>query len=185
MGEERQRHVPDPARCRRRKLSTHHSRPCDPGAARLESPLPVGGLQRHRSRLLHPKERGRGARQCAVDRLDRKNAQGAFRYLIEAVRSIRLAAIYNLFAVGRGGRCPRWVIRDRGGRNRTTVHVRFAPKATVPPSKCSSSLTAKSRHRVFAGLVKWRRKSDKLLGPPTFNSVRQRKAEFEALVSNQ
>src|SRR5262245_60351967 len=83
------------------------TRPPDPGAARLEGPLPVGGLQRHRSRLLHPKERGRGARQCAVDRLDRKNAQGAVRYLIEAVHSMRLAAIYNLFAVGRGGRCPR------------------------------------------------------------------------------
>ena len=35
----------------------------------------------HRPRLLHPKEQGRGARQCAVDCLDRTNTQGAFRYL--------------------------------------------------------------------------------------------------------
>jgi hypothetical protein len=35
----------------------------------------------HRPRLLHPEEQGGGARQRAVDRLDRTNAQGAFRYL--------------------------------------------------------------------------------------------------------
>src|SRR5215469_8459844 len=86
MGEERQRYVPDPSRRRGRKLSTHHGRPRDPGAAHLEDPLPVGGLQRHRPWLLHPEEQGRGARQRAVDRFNSTNAQGAFRYLIAAVR---------------------------------------------------------------------------------------------------
>ena len=46
-------------------------------------------VQQHWPRLLHAQEQGRGARQRAVDRLDRTDAQGAFRHLSAAVRSAR------------------------------------------------------------------------------------------------
>ena len=81
MGEERQRHVPDPARRRGRGLSALGGRQSNSGTARGEGPLSIRGLQRHRARLLRPEEQGRGACQRAVDRLDRANAQGAFRHL--------------------------------------------------------------------------------------------------------
>src|SRR3954468_10942999 len=81
MGEERKGHVPDPARRRGRRLSAAGGGQGGAGAARRQGPVPAGSLQRHRARLLQPEEQGRGARQCAVDRLDRAHAKGSIRHL--------------------------------------------------------------------------------------------------------
>jgi hypothetical protein len=54
-----------------------------------------------------------------------------------------VAAIYNLFAVAPGRSMSE--MRNRRGRSHTTAHIRFAPKATVLRSKCSSPLSAMSR----------------------------------------
>src|SRR5262249_42243669 len=117
-------------------------RPRDPGAARLESALPIGGLQRHRPRLLHPEEQGGGARQCAVDRLDRTNAQGAFRYLIEAVDSMPPAAVSG----NRGSNCRR---RGAGGRSSPSSPDGWRADAAAPISVMNSRRFTAGPFRAF------------------------------------
>ena len=57
-------------------------------------------------RLLQPEEQGRGARQCAVDRLDRAHAQGAIRHLKPKRQSPRRHPV-PLNARSRVGHAPR------------------------------------------------------------------------------